>query len=88
MSPSPRDSDQDHEPAQPSDYQRNWPLVARLERRLHAKMDAVIGNSRAVVRQLIEEGIPESKVRLIYNGIEVSPVLPDRNEARKALRPR
>ena len=68
-----------------SDYQRNWPLVARLERRLHAKMDAVIGNSRAVVRQLIEEGIPESKVRLIYNGIEVSPVLPDRNEARKAL---
>ena len=68
-----------------SDYQRNWPLVAKLERRLHTKMDAVIGNSRAVVRQLIEEGIPESKVRLIYNGIEVSPVLPDRNEARQAL---
>src|SRR4029077_2536465 len=63
-----------------SDYQRNWPLVAKLERHLHAKMDAVIGNSRAVVRQLIDEGIPESKVRLIYNGIEVSPgVLPDRN---------
>ena len=68
-----------------SDYQRNWPLVAKLERRLHTKMDAVIGNSRAVVRQLIEEGIPEPKVRLIYNGIEVSPVLPDRNEARRAL---
>jgi glycosyltransferase involved in cell wall biosynthesis len=68
-----------------SDYQRNWPLVARLERRLHTKMDAVIGNSRAVVRQLIDEGIPEAKVRLIYNGIEVSPVLPDRNEARQAL---
>ena len=68
-----------------SDYQRNWPLVAKLERRLHTNMDAVIGNSRAVVRQLIEEGIPESKVRLIYNGIEVSPVLPDRNEARQAL---
>jgi len=55
-----------------SDYQRNWPLVARLERRLHTRMDAVIGNSRAVVRQLIEEGIPEAKVRLIYNGIAVS----------------
>jgi glycosyltransferase involved in cell wall biosynthesis len=68
-----------------SDYQRNWPLVARFERRLHAKMDALIGNSRAVVRQLIEEGIPEARVRLIYNGIEVSPVLPDRNEARQAL---
>jgi glycosyltransferase involved in cell wall biosynthesis len=68
-----------------SDYQRNWPLVARLERRLHTKMDAVIGNSRAVVRQLIEEGIPEAKIRLIYNGIEVSQTLPDRSEARRAL---
>jgi glycosyltransferase involved in cell wall biosynthesis len=68
-----------------SDYQRNWPLVAKLERRLHAKMDGVIGNSRAVVRQLIEEGIPEAKVRLIYNGIDVSSVLPDRSEARQAL---
>jgi hypothetical protein len=44
-----------------SDYQRNWPRIAKLERRLHTKMDAVIGNSRAVVRQLIEEGIPETK---------------------------
>jgi glycosyltransferase involved in cell wall biosynthesis len=68
-----------------SDYQRNWPLVARLERRLHTRMDAVIGNSRAVVRQLIEEGIPEEKVRLIYNGIDLSPTLPDRSEARRAL---
>ena len=55
-----------------SDYQRNWPSVARLEQRLHRRMDAVIGNSRAVVRQLIGEGIPEAKVRLIYNGIETS----------------
>jgi glycosyltransferase involved in cell wall biosynthesis len=68
-----------------SDYQRNWPLVARLERRLHTRMDSVIGNSRAVVRQLIDEGIPEDKVRLIYNGIEVSPVLPDRNESRRSF---
>ena len=68
-----------------SDYQRNWPLVARLERRLHTRMDAVMGNSKAVVRQLIEEGVPESKVRLIYNGIEASRALPDRAEARRAL---
>jgi glycosyltransferase involved in cell wall biosynthesis len=68
-----------------SDYQQNWPLVARLERRLHTRMDAVVGNSRAVVRQLIDEGVPEAKVRLIYNGIEASSVLPDRNEARQAL---
>jgi hypothetical protein len=40
-----------------SDYQHNWPMVARLERRLHTKMDAITGNSRAAVRQLIEEGV-------------------------------
>ena len=68
-----------------SDYQQNWPLVARLERRLHAKMDAIVGNSAAVVRQLIEEGVPEEKVKLIYNGIDASWNLPDRGEARRAL---
>ena len=68
-----------------SDYQQNWPLVARLERSLHAKMDAIVGNSAAVVRQLIEEGVPEEKVRLIYNGIDASRTLPDRGEARRAL---
>ena len=68
-----------------SDYQRNWPLVSRLERRLHPKMDAVVGNARAVVNQLVEEGVPEAKVRLIYNGIDGSPVLPCRNETRQAL---
>jgi glycosyltransferase involved in cell wall biosynthesis len=68
-----------------SDYQRNWPLAAKLERRLHTNMNAVIGNSKAVVRQLIGEGVAEAKVRLIYNGIEVSRALPDRAEARRAL---
>lgn len=68
-----------------SDYQQNWPTVARLERRLHAKMNAITGNSRAVVRQLIEEGVPEAKVRLIYNGIEPLRNLPGRREARQAL---
>jgi hypothetical protein len=50
-----------------ANYQRNWPLAARVERRLHAKLDAAIGNSRRVARELIGEGIPEAKVRLIYN---------------------
>jgi glycosyltransferase involved in cell wall biosynthesis len=66
-------------------YQQNWPTAARIERRLHAKMDAVIGNSRAVVRELIGEGIPEAKVRLIYNGIAASALLRDRTKARAAL---
>jgi glycosyltransferase involved in cell wall biosynthesis len=67
-----------------SGYQQNWPTVARFERRLHAKMDALIGNSRAVVRELIEEGVPADRVRLIYNGIPAM-ALPPRSEARAAL---
>lgn len=43
-----------------SDYQQNWPRAVRLERWLHSKMDAVIGNSRAVVRELLAEGVPRS----------------------------
>ena len=68
-----------------SDYQRRWPLVARLEGQLHRRMDAVIGNSQAVVRDLIEEGIPRSKIRLIYNGVGISSMLPVRGEARREL---
>jgi glycosyltransferase involved in cell wall biosynthesis len=68
-----------------SDYQQRWPLVARIERQLHRKMDAVIGNSQAVVRDLIEEGVPKSKIRLIYNGVKVSSTLPARAEARRQL---
>jgi glycosyltransferase involved in cell wall biosynthesis len=66
-------------------YQQKWPTVARIERRLHGRMDALTGNSRAVVRELIAEGAPETKVRLIYNGIETSDTFPDRSEARRAL---
>ena len=66
-------------------YQQNWPMVARLERLLHGRMDVVVGNSRAVVAQLISEGVPERKVRLIYNGIEVSEPLTDRSAARRDL---
>jgi len=68
-----------------SDYQQNWPMVARLERRLHTKMDAIIGNSRAVVRQLADEGVPEAKLHLIYNGIEPMRTVASRSEARQAL---
>ncbi len=66
-------------------YQRNWPNVARFERALHHKMDKVIGNSRAVVEELRAEGIPDAKLRLIYNGIEVKAVQPEREAARQAL---
>jgi glycosyltransferase involved in cell wall biosynthesis len=53
-------------------YQRNYPLVSSLERQLHRKMTAILGNSRSVVRELSElEGVPARRLGLIYNGIDV-----------------
>jgi len=66
-------------------YQQRWPLVARLERLLHGRMDAVTGNSQAVVRDLLSEGAPKNKIKLIYNGIDCSLTLPDREQARRTL---
>jgi glycosyltransferase involved in cell wall biosynthesis len=56
-----------------SDYQVRWPGVRQLERLLHRRMDAIVGNCRAVLNQLISEGVPESKLRLIYNGLDNTP---------------
>ena len=38
-----------------ANYQMNWPTAARIERRLHHRMDALIGNSAAVVNDLLAE---------------------------------
>ena len=55
-------------------YQRAYPSVQWLEMKLHGSMNAVLGNSNAVVRQLRdEERVPPDKLGLIYNGIESSP---------------
>lgn len=51
-------------------YQSRHPAAALIERRLHLRMDALLGNSQAVVRDLIGEGAPPEKVRLLYNGID------------------
>jgi len=53
-----------------NDYQRRHPGLAPLERLLHRRMDAVLGNARAVVDQLRQEGAPAARLGLIYNGIE------------------
>lgn len=68
-----------------SHYQENWPGAARLERWLHTQMDAITGNSRAVINELLAEGIAKEKVRLIYNGVEIPQCPPNRNEARRTL---
>jgi glycosyltransferase involved in cell wall biosynthesis len=70
-----------------ADYQRNYPLLAQLERYLHRSLTALIANSSAVATQLVQEcGHPE-KVGVIHNGIELSP-LPTRqarDERRREL---
>jgi len=66
-------------------YQRNWLGAQRLERMLHSRMTAIVGNCGAVIRELIREGVPPGKLRLIYNGIEPSGPTLDQGEARVAL---
>jgi len=52
-----------------NEYQRRYPGLAKVERMLHKTMARVVGNSKAVVDQLIEaEGVPREKCVLIYNG--------------------
>jgi glycosyltransferase involved in cell wall biosynthesis len=48
-------------------------------------MDVVIGNSKAVVRELRAEDVSEAKLHLIYNGVEVPAQQPQREVARKVL---
>lgn len=67
-------------------YQLKHPLLARLERRLHRHVRMAVGNSKAVVAQLRLEGIPEEKLGLIYNGLDLSAVATATKKAtRKAL---
>jgi glycosyltransferase involved in cell wall biosynthesis len=55
-----------------NDYQCGHPLLARLERVFHRRMSLVLGNSRAVVQELSEEGVPAGRLGLIYNGIDIA----------------
>ncbi len=53
-----------------NEYQRAVPIRTRLEYFFHRYISAALGNSKAVVKQLRSEGIPENRIHLIYNGIE------------------
>lgn len=54
-----------------NDYQKKHPIYAWIEHRLHRHIDLACGNSRAVVDQLAEEGVPRERLRLIYNGLDL-----------------
>ena len=66
-------------------YQQNWMGARQIERLLHSRMTAIVGNCSAILRELMEEGVPEAKLRLIYNGIEPSGRVQDKGEARATL---
>ena len=54
-------------------YQAAYPFVSAVEKKLHRGMTAVLGNSLSVVRELRDqEGVPASKLGLIYNGLDTS----------------
>ncbi|MGB1548646.1 MAG: glycosyltransferase, partial [Alphaproteobacteria bacterium] len=66
-------------------YQKHHPFLARMERWLHQYMHGMLGNSQAVVDELRKENIPEEKLGLIYNGIDLSPFV--KQATRKELLP-
>lgn len=68
-------------------YQLKHPHLAKIERLLHSRMDAVLGNSKAVVKELQEEGVRPDRLGLLYNGIDFTPFenLPSRSSVRKNL---
>jgi glycosyltransferase involved in cell wall biosynthesis len=68
-------------------YQGKRPILGWLERRLHRRIAAALGNSRAVVAELAAEGVPPERLGLIYSGIDVGAFarLPPRAEVRRRL---
>ncbi len=70
-------------------YQQDDRMVGFVERHiLHRTVDAAIGNSNAILRDLKAEGINQSKLHLVYNGIDAlafSNEMVDRSTARRRL---
>jgi len=53
-------------------YQKNS-FVRNIEHWLHRSMNAILGNSLNVIRELKGEGVPSARLGLIYNGIDLDP---------------
>ena len=53
-------------------YQKNYPLLSVIEKKLHFKMSAILANSKAVKKSLEEEGIKSNNINIIYNGIDIN----------------
>jgi glycosyltransferase involved in cell wall biosynthesis len=58
-----------------TDYRAKYPLLGDVERLLHRRTFGILGNSQAVIDQLMTEVGDPRKLALIHNGIEMpSPV--------------
>ncbi len=70
-----------------NDYQKRHSLFGKIERVMHRFTTIALGNSKAVVQQLYDEGFEPGKVGLIYNGIDLFPFqnLPSKYELRENL---
>lgn len=68
-------------------YQHKRPFLASVERWLHTRMNAVLGNSRAVTKELMQEGVGVGRLGLLYNGIDLAPFmsLPSRHCVRQNI---
>ncbi len=51
---------------------RRWRGLRKLEGMLHQRMTAVLGNSRRVVADLLDEGCQRNRLGLIYNGTDLT----------------
>lgn len=53
-------------------YQKKYPRLAKHEKKLQQKTTRILANSKRVLKQLCdEEQIPEERLRLIYNGLDL-----------------
>ncbi|MBN9594174.1 MAG: glycosyltransferase [Afipia sp.] len=52
-------------------YQQRHPWLGRMERFLHRRMTVLLGNSQAVVDELVAEAEDRRKIGLIHNGVTV-----------------
>ncbi|EKS35614.1 glycosyltransferase [Afipia clevelandensis] len=68
-------------------YQQRYPWLGRVERFLHRRMTVLLGNSQAVVDELVAEAGDRGKIGLIHNGVTVGQLADEgtRPEQRAAL---
>jgi glycosyltransferase involved in cell wall biosynthesis len=52
-------------------YQKKWPMARFIEQCLHRRTNAILANSNAVLRDLLDEGVHTDRCAVIYNGVDV-----------------